>query len=202
MILLATTVGAAERLTFTFDDDAPGTVPHDFIFTALRQANAGTWEVRRLGARHYLAHAADPSAYGFALAVVPAPVPNDVDLTTGIRFVGGTRAGGLIWRYRDNANFYSAGVDVNRRQVWVSRVMSGNKVRLDVTDDLDIDPTMSHTLRVVHRGDQFTVQVDGIAVVHGKDRTFDGGHAGVWSEGAAEMAFTDIKIDDASEARR
>jgi hypothetical protein len=193
----------AQGLSFTFDDDATGMPPRGFLFSAARQASAGTWEVRGLGPQHHLAHLADSTAQGFSIATPTAPAPPNLLVVARIRLVDGDRRGGIVWRYRDANNFYLVGISLQRHEAMLHRIMGGNRVQLDRLADLDVDPGTWHTLGVAHEGDQIRVHLDGIAILHARDRAFDdGGRAGVWSGGAAETWFDDIRISAFPEPRR
>jgi hypothetical protein len=191
----------AQSLAINFASDAIGAPPRGFVFSALRQATPGTWEVRRsgTGTLRHLAHVADPNAHGFALAVLTADAPANLALSARIRFAEGERNGGLIWRYRDENNFYIVGINLARHQALLHRIMSGNRIQLDAASDINLDPAEWHNLTVTHRGSQIVVHLDGIPILSAKDQSLDGGHAGVWSAGTAETWFSELKIDGATE---
>ena len=110
------------------------------------------------------------------------------------------RAGGLIWRYKDAADFYFVSIFLEVREAALIRVTAGNRITLDRARDIDLDPEAWHNLTVVHNGDQILAQVDGIAVLRGRDRMLtEGGRAGVWSAGNSTVAFDDLTIEDKPE---
>jgi len=193
---------AAQGLSIGFDDDVPGMAPRGFLFAAARQTSPGTWEVQGAGGRRHLAHVADASAGGLSIAVLAAPAPANVRVTSRIRLVDGGRAGGLVWRYRDGSNYYAVGINLERHEAALHRIMGGNRIQLDHSSDLEVDPEAWHALGVVHQGDQIRVHLDGIAILHATDRGFDSGRAGVWSGGAASTWFDDLKIDEFPEPAR
>lgn len=201
-LLVAGASGLAQGLSFTFDGETAGATPHGFLFSSTRQPSPGTWEVRGAGQRHHMAHVADPSAHGLAIAVAAAPAPGNIQVSSRIRFADGDRVGGLVWRYRDATNFYVVGINLQRHEANLHRIMGGNRIQLDSASDLNADPSMWHTLDVVHHGDQISVHFDGIAILHAKDRSFESGRAGVWSGGAAETWFSNITIEEFVEPRR
>jgi len=103
---------------------------------------------------------------------------------------------------RKASNFYLIGINLQRHDAMLQRIMGGNRIQLDSLTNLNVDAEMWHTVEVMHRGDQIGVRLDGIAILHARDRSFDSGRAGVWSGGAAETWFSNIKIDDLAEPRR
>jgi hypothetical protein len=190
---------AAARLNFNFDDQTVGAPPEGFFFAGARQAAPGTWEVRGMGAQRHLIHLADPSVTmrGIAVAGVSAAAPADIKVTARLRLVDGDRAGGLLWHYKDAADFYFLSVFLRVREIALIRVTGGNRVTLDRVMNVDLDPEAWHSLSVIHVGNQIVGQVDGIPVVHGRDRTLaEGGRAGVWSAGNSTTWFDDITIED------
>jgi hypothetical protein len=204
LLLAAIAVGsvtslAAARLSFTFDDQALGIPPEGFFFAGARQPAPGTWEVRGMGTQRHLIHLADPSVTmrGIAVAGVSAAAPADVKVSARLRLVDADRAGGLLWHYKDAADFYFLSVFLGVREIALIRVTGGNRVTLDRVMNVDLDPEAWHSLSVVHVGNQIVGQVDGIPVVHGRDRTLaEGGRAGVWSAGNSTTWFDDISIED------
>lgn len=192
-LTLAVSGMVAQGLIFTFDDAAPGMPPDGFLFSAARQTSAGTWEVRGPGHQHYLAHVADPWMRGFSIATPTASAPANLLVVSRLRLVDGDRQGGIVWRYRDANNFYLVGTSLPRHEAVLHRIMGGNRIQLDRLNELDVDPGAWHTIGVAHQGGQIRVHLDGITILHATDRAFEGGRAGVWSGGAAETWFDDIK---------
>lgn len=196
------TLVIANRFTITFDDLAIGAPPDGFFFAGARQASPGIWEVTGAGSKRHLMHTADPTVTmrGISVAGLNNPAPADIRISTRLRLIDGDRAGGLIWRYRDAADFYFVSIFLEVREAALIRVTAGNRITLDRAKDIDLDPEAWHSLTVVHNGDQILAQVDGIAVLRARDRMLtEGGKAGVWSAGNSTVAFDDITIEDKPE---
>ena len=202
LLVLTMAALAAQRVSFSFDDEAVGMPPPGFLFAAARQAAPGTWEVRAGGSLRYLAHTADAAARGLSIAVATAAAPANIHVRSRIRFADGARMGGIVWRYHDASSFYTVGISLERHEALLHRLMGGNRVQLDRLGDLGIDPEAWHTLGVMHHGDQIRVYLDGIAILHARDRGLESGRAGVWSGGAAEAWFDDLQIEEAREPPR
>lgn len=202
LLAFAAAAAAADVVFRTFDDDAPGTPPPGFMFRATRQQTTGDWEVRGEGPQRHLEHVANPlSAKGLSLAIV-GPAVKEVHLSVKLRLVDGERIGGLVWRYQDANDFYAAAVDLQQQEVALYRVTRGNRIQLDRNMDIELDHELWRTLSVVHQGDEIHVQLDGIGLLHARDRGFVGaGRAGVWSGGASRSWFDDLRIEDRAERR-
>lgn len=188
---------SAQSTLLTFDTDKVGAPPAGFTFAAWRQPSAGEWLVRR-GTSNYLHHPATPAAAGYSLALSPATAARDVELTARFRLVDGGRAAGLVWRYLDDHNFYAALLDLGRGEVALWRVTGGNRVLLEVEDDLDVDADAWHALRVRHDDEEVRIYLGGIRVVREDDRrgsrTLGAGRGGVIAQGDAGVWVDDFRM--------
>ncbi len=188
----------AQGTLVTFDMDKVGAPPAGFTFGAWRQASAGDWIVRRQGTGNHLHHPAATGAAGYSLALSQAPAQRNVEITARFRLVDGGRASGLVWRYLDDQNFYAAVLDLGRGEVALWRVTAGNRVLLEVEDDLDLDADTWHALRVRHDDDEVRVYLGGIRVFREDDRrggrTLGAGRGGVIAQGNAGIWIDDFRM--------
>jgi hypothetical protein len=201
---LTVSVAAADVVVRPFEQDAPGVPPPGFSFAAARQATPGRWMVGIDAHNRFLAHAPDAGAAGgLSLALLDGPAPARLRASVRVKLAGGERAGGLVWRYEDDENFYVAALDLGRQEIALYRVVRGNRIKLEEEDDLELDHEAWHTVRVVHEGDRIRVALGGIGVMRVRDRALtEGGRVGVWSGGAAASAFDDLRIEEEGEDRR
>jgi hypothetical protein len=182
----------------TFDDDPIGNPPLGLTFAVARQPMAGRWLVRAEGTNHYLAHLADAGASGgFSLAVLDTPHPLQMRASVRIKLMEGERVGGLVWRYQDAQNFYLAALDLRVQELALYRVVRGNRIRLDDEDELELDESAWHSIRVAQDDDDIRISLGGIGVIRARDRTIaeEGGRAGVWSGGGATAWFDDLRVE-------
>ena len=198
--LLASAVATGQRPpATTFDEDKPGAAPAGFVFAPWRQPTPGQWAVRRQEANGYLWHGADAAATGYSLAIAPAPAMRDLVLSVRLRLAGGSRAGGLAWRYQDDQNYYAAVLDLAAQQLFVCRVTGGNRVFLEYERHLELDVAAWHVLKVVHDDHEVRVSLGGIRVFEESDRNgsrgLPSGKSGVIAQGNAEVWFDDLRID-------
>ncbi len=189
-----------------FDDDRPGALPSGFTVAAMRQPSAGTWTVERTAANGYLVHASTTShAGGFSLALAPGQAPIGILVSARLRLTGGTRAGGVVWNFVD-ANHYSAAVlDLARAELVLYRVVDGNRVRVEMEDDLELDLEAWHSLKVVSDDNRVTVSLGGVRVLQDERRTgrpVAPLRAGVLAAGDANVCFDDLRIEPAPDRRR
>ena len=199
--------GSAQAVLRSFDQDAVGSAPPGFSFAAARLATGGKWLVRADGANRYMAHLSEPAAgEGFAIAVLDGMPPIELRLSARLKLAEGARAGGLVWRYQNPENFYAVSLDLTAQEVSLYRVARGNRIRLEVEDDLELDPQAWHSLRIEHDDGRIRVALGGIGVIRARDRAVEeNGRAGVWSAGAATTWFDDVQVqpaDNDAEGRR
>jgi hypothetical protein len=185
----------------TFDADKVGAPPPGFAFIAWRQPSAGRWTIQRQGSNGYISHEADPAAAGYALAIAPPAALRDVEIAVRLRLAGGGRAGGAFWRYQDPQNYYAAVLDLARQRLSLCRVSAGNRVFLEIEDDLELDPDAWHTLKIVHDDQDIRVSLGGIRVFEESDRRgsrtlSDAGRQGLLAHGNADVWFDDLRIQE------
>jgi hypothetical protein len=198
----ATVSGAATGAgtTRTFDGDTVGCPPQGFTFHVVRQAPQARWSILREDTNGFLAHRGDAAGHaGFALAVLDGTSVADATVSARVRFAGGPRSAGIVWRVQDAENYYLARLDLDRQDIGLYRVAGGNRTRIEGEDDLELDAGAWHTLRIVHQAENIRVYLGGIRVLRARDRTFaHAGSAGVWCAGDAVAHFDDLRVDAAT----
>jgi hypothetical protein len=204
-VALASGASRAQDTAHSFNADKSGVAPAGFTLGAWRQPRTAPFTVRRAGANGYLFHEADPRAAGYALAIALSPSARDLDAAVRLRLAGGGRAAGLVWRYRDDQNFYAAVLDLGRGQVALWRVSAGNRVVLEVEDDLELDVDAWHTLKIRHDDDEVRVYLGGIRVFADNERRGGRdavpGRTGVIAQGDADVWIDDLRIVPASRGK-
>jgi hypothetical protein len=180
-----------------FEQDATGRPPAGFVFAESRDAAPKRWSVQRDGAIQALVHSGDSAAgRGFAAAVLAAPELREVALSVKIRFGSRERSGGLVWRYRDPDNYYFVELNLGEHAIRLYRMVNGNRVRLEGEDDLELDPSAWHSLKVVQRDRSVRVYLSGIRVFEERDRTLAAaGMVGVWCAGNSAAQFDDLSVE-------
>ena len=196
--LTAVAYVAGADATRTFDDDPVASRPPGFTFAATRQAVSDQWIVERDGSNRFLTHPRDASGRpGYALAVLDDAESKDLAIAVRLKFTGGNREGGLIWRYQDASNFYSARLDLLDQRMAIDRVVRGNRIRIEGEDDLELDVTAWHVLRVRHEKDRIRVYLGGVKVFDTIDRTFrEPGGVGLFASGESAISFDDFRVED------
>ena len=84
--------------------------------------------------------------------------------------IGGGRTAGLVWKYQDPMNHYSAQLDLAKQELAIYRVVNGNRIRLEREDDLELDPDAWHSLKIFQERGEIRVYLGGIRVFSERDR--------------------------------
>jgi hypothetical protein len=204
LLAISAAVSAAQQdVVRSFEEDGAGKPPDRLLLAVGRDAAPARWLVQPDADNHVLVHLAQPPpSQGFAVAVHEASY-DGVELSARVRMQGGSRRAGLVWRYVDPQNHFAVQLDVAAQALSVYRVAAGNRIRIDRDDELELDPSAWHALRVVQDGDALRVYLGGIPVFRDRSRVFRGaGAAGLWAAGDATVAFDDLQIAPVSERRR
>jgi hypothetical protein len=139
----------------------------------------------------------DPSASRPPLAILDDLTTRDADVSVRIKPVSGREglAGGVVWRYRDEDNYYVARANAFENTVSVFKVQNGTKISL-LTGVKHPIPTNSWSiLKVSVRGSRFQVFVDHRRVLEGRDATFSvPGRVGLWALGDSTVYFDDFRV--------
>lgn len=195
LVAAAGLVAASDDPVWTFDDEAAGQPPRGFVFDSSRE-ETGRWHVVRDGQQQRLARTAGAGDRGFRMALVEGGRYRDLELSVRVKPLDGERSAGLVWRYQDDENYYLARLNLDSDEVEMFRVINGNRTRLDGEDDLEIDESAWHTLKIEHRGDRIRLRLDGIPI----DRTEDDairreGRIGLWVTADSSAWFDDLRLD-------
>ena len=104
-------------------------------------------------------------------------------------------AGGVVWRYRDENNYYVARANAVENTVSVFKVENGRKIPLFADVKHPIPANSWSILKVSARGSRFQVFVDHRRVLEGRDATFSApGRVGLWALGDSVVYFDDFRV--------
>jgi len=203
--------GAAQSVVLrTFDDDKIGAPPAGFVLAAGRDAAADRWTVKRESTdkaraeSRVLAHEGNPSPTdSFAVAVLSGVSYQDVSVSVRLKAISGGKTAGVVWKYQDPMNHYFAQLDLTKQEVAIYRVASGNRIRLEREDDLELDPDAWHSLKVFQEDGELRVYLGGIRVFSERDRVVRGpAGVGVWVGGDSTVLFDDFRVEDETEVQK
>ena len=196
--------GASRKVDFS--EDPVGQPPRGFEFGYTANAGApGKWIVEAEGANKYLAQVdTDNTRARFPVAVVSDISAADLDLSVRFRPISGRvdQAGGLVWRYCDQDNYYIVRANALEDNVVLYKVENGKRTDLPVTREgrtygknTEVPAKQWSTLRVVANGRLFEVYFNGTKLYDVEDATFtQPGKVGVWTKADSVTQFDDLTI--------
>lgn len=190
-----TTSGA----TWTFDADKPGAPPVGFSFGRTGSGKQGAWVVKAEAEApsppNLLAQVdADATDDRFPMAVADNLSVRDVRVSVRCKPIAGSvdQACGLVFRYRDENNYYLTRANALENNVRLYVVKNGHRGQLESWSG-PVTGKAWHELRIDARGDHFEVYWNGKKVIDGRDRTFpDAGRIGVWTKADSVTYFDDL----------
>lgn len=193
-----------------FDADLDGKAPKGFSFGLTGKGKPGVWVVKRdptaPSAPNVLAQMdQDTTSYRFPVCVYDGLVARDVDISVRYKPVAGKedQAAGLVWRYKDESNYYIARANANENNVVLYKVENGMRTDLPLigkgrtygTKD-KIPSGEWGTLHVIATGSRFEVYSNGKKLFEVEDMTFPGeGKVGLWTKADSYTLFDDLKIE-------
>lgn len=147
---------------------------------------------------------ADSTRARFPVAVVSDIRATDVDVSVRFRPISGRvdQAAGLVWRYRDQDNYYVVRANALEDNVVLYKVEKGTRTDLPVKGEgrtygkkTEVPARQWSTLRVVATGRLFEVYFNGAKLYDVEDATFtQAGKVGVWTKADSVTQFDDLTI--------
>lgn len=201
---------AAQAQTYGFDGQKAGEPAKGMTCALTGKGRPGTWRI--LGDQtapsppNVLAQTdEDGTSYRFPVCVVDRVAATDVDLTVRFKPVSGAgdQAAGLVWRYRDQDNYYIVRANALENNVVLYKVERGKRTDLDPRGagtfaygkKARVPSGTWSTLRVVAKGAVFETYLNGEKLFDVDDATFTGsGQVGVWTKADSVTYFDDLKL--------
>jgi len=187
--------------TYNFDSAAAGALPQNFISARTGRGQIGTWTVMSDDTTpskpNVLAQTStDRTDYRFPMAILNDGVFKDLELSVKFKPVAGSvdEAGGLVFRYRDENNYYVVRANALEDNCNLYHVINGQR-RQFAGASITVTPKQWHELKVVCVGNQITCYFDGKQVIQATDDTFkDVGRVGMWTKADSVTYFDDFTV--------
>jgi hypothetical protein len=200
--LLAPSVLAAEVIDFeVMDVNAP---PRGWRLTMTDGGDPPRWQIgddptSPAGAKVLAQLSEDRTSGRFPLAIHPTAEIENGALSVRFKPVSGRvdQAAGLVWRYRDENNYYIVRANALEDNVVLYKVENGRRSPLSPVGRSD-DYGVKHrvpaeqwsTLGVTFDGARFTVSFDGQPLFEVVDATFtEAGRVGLWTKADSVTYF-------------
>jgi 3-keto-disaccharide hydrolase len=194
---LVTVRGQTAKVDFEKDD--AGKSPAGFSFALTGRGKAGRWIVQTDDQAHghvLVQLDADTTDYRFPVAVYDAVTARNVDVSVQFKAISGKgdQGAGIVWRYRDQNNYYLTRCNALEDNCTMYHVVNGQRQAF-LNRNVKVASNAWHTLAVLATGDHFVVTFDGQKVLDATDRTFkDAGKVGLWTKADSVIAFDDFLI--------
>jgi hypothetical protein len=200
--LFAFGLGASTGTVINFDTAPLGKMPPGWTAAMTNRGGAPKWEIRKDQSAptqpYVLAQVSnDPTGNRSPLAILDRMSLRDGDVSVRIKPVAGheDQGGGVVWRYRDENNYYVARANAIEKNVAVYRVENGRRSQVLAVAKHDIPINAWSILKVSARGNRFQVYVDHRRILQGQDNTFSGaGSVGLWTTADSVTYFDDFRV--------
>lgn len=193
-----------------FDRAAAGSVPAGWTFAMTHAGGPPRWEVRRDDSAPHppfvLAQVSpDDTAGRFPLAIWDRTVLRDGEVSVAFKTVAGQvdQAAGIVWRYQDPENYYTARANALENNVVLYKVEKGIRQSIAPRGLPSRAYGVKHAvpagkwnvLRVTFRDALFTVYFNGERLFDVQDRTFpQAGKTGLWTKADSQTYFNEFTI--------
>lgn len=186
---------------WSFDSDREGGAPPGFSFGRTGSGPLGRWVVRTEADApsrpNVLAQLdADDTDMRFPVAVADAPPLGDLRLSVRCKMVSGRvdQACGLVFRYRDENNYYITRANALENNIRLYTVKDGRRRQLASWRGT-VSAGAWHEYVVEIRGDHIQVLWNGTRVLDHRDTTFpEAGRVGVWTKADSVAYFDDLAV--------
>jgi hypothetical protein len=201
-----TVIAHAATRKVDFAQDAVGQPPKGFEFGHTAGVGSpGKWVIQADGQNKVLAQAdGDATRSRFPVAVLSDVSAADVDLSVRFKPISGRvdQAAGLVWRFRNQDNYYIVRANALEDNVVLYKVEGGRRTDLPVKGEgrtygkkREVPARQWSTLRVVADGRLFEVYFNGAKLYAVEDTTFaQPGKVGVWTKADSVTQFDDLTV--------
>jgi hypothetical protein len=193
---------SSKAATFNFDSDSAGRAPTKFTFARTKNlGKPGKWLVVALKDAPSAGNALgqldeDDTGSRYPLTVTADSWPADVRVSVKCKAVSGDtdQACGVVFRYKDQDNYYITRSNVLEGNVRLYHVKNGVRTQFANWDG-KVAGNVWHELTAEAQGDNLRVFFNGKKVIESNDKTFSaGGKVGLWTKADSVIYFDDLTI--------
>jgi hypothetical protein len=192
---------AGKAATYNFDSASLGNLPSNFTSARTGGGDMGSWAILADNTApskpNVLAQTStDSTDYRFPIAVLNDGVFKDLELSVKFKPVNGSvdQAGGLVFRYRDENNYYVVRANALENNYRLYHVVNGRRQQF-ADANITVTPKQWHELKIVCVGNQITCFFDGKQEIQATDGTFkEAGKIGVWTKADSVTYFDDLSV--------
>lgn len=191
-----------ERKECYFDDDKDGELPRGFQSAFTGKGEPGRWIVKKIehapSADNVVVQTKlDDTDYRFPLLILDGASYKDFMVFVRFRAEEGKidQAGGLIFRYKDNNNYYVLRANALENNVRLYKVANGNRTQIG-GKNTKVTSKEWHLLKVICKADKIQCFFDNTKVFEVADDTFDSGSVGLWTKSDSYTLFDDLLVQE------
>lgn len=184
---------------WNFDRETVDSPPAGFSFGRTGSGRLGRWIMRAApdapsGTNVLAQEDPDDTDNRFPLAVEDTLRFGDASVSARCKPVSGRvdQACGIVWRYRDENNYYLARANALENNVNFYYVQDGRRGEVEGARST-VSTGVWHHLRADMRGDHVEVYFDGTKVIDAHDARFAApGRVGLWTKADSRTLFDDL----------
>lgn len=193
-----------ERKEYYFDNDALSNTPKGFFEALTGSGKKGQWRVLKVqhspSSDNVVAQTkTDKTAKRFPLLMVEYIDYKDAMAYVKFRAEGGEadQAAGLVFRYKDNQNYYVLSANALKNNVHLYKVSNGQQKLLG-EKNMPVSSNEWHLLKVVYDGKKIRCFFENAMVIEVLDDTFSSGGIGLWTKSDSYVLFDDLVLQENS----
>ncbi len=194
---------------YNFDSDAADQMPARFRGALTGGGSMGEWKIIRdesapSPAQVLAQLSTDGTSYRFPLAVLDEGSFKDLDMSVRFKPVSGgeDQAAGIVWRYRDQENYYIVRANALENNVVLYKVENGKRADLPLKGEgrtygkkASVPSQQWSALKVAVRGGLFEVFLNDEKLYEVEDDTFkEAGKVGLWTKADSVTHFDDLRV--------
>ncbi|MGC3974608.1 MAG: hypothetical protein QM771_09535 [Nitrospira sp.] len=186
---------------WAFDSSSPGMLPGSYVVGTLFDGRpAGEWKIliteRAKSASQVLAQLqAKGTDQTHKLVLFEGTESANLDVEVFYLAVAGKAdfGGGLLWRAKDDRNYYLLRASLVEQKIRVYRVVNGVQ-QIVKQIDRSLPATGWHKLRIVQRGCEMKAFFEEAVLFRVCDTTYTRGRIGLWTKANAVTYFDDLTL--------
>ena len=208
VLALNASIGVARAEVIDFESAAVDSIPQGWSVAMTHEGGEPRWAVVAgdEGGKVLVQLSDDATAQRFPLAVFSRDSIRNGTLSVRFKAISGRvdQAAGLVWRYKDENNYYVVRANALEDNVVLYKVEGGTRTAIsplgregEYGQRQDVPANEWHRLGVEFSGPRFSVSFDGMKIYEVEDATFtEPGRVGLWTKADSVTQFDDFEVAD------
>ncbi|MDN3513453.1 MAG: hypothetical protein NG747_03525 [Candidatus Brocadia sp.] len=199
---LSTAEILGERKEYYFDDNKIDELPAGFQNALTGKGESGHWIVKKIehapSADNVVVQTRlDDTDYRFPLLILDGVSYKDFMAFVRFRAISGKvdQTGGLVFRYKDNNNYYVLIANALENNVRLYTVINGSRRQI-ADKNTKVTSNEWHLLKVVCKADKIQCFFNNAKVFEVSDETYGIGSAGLWTKSDSYTYFDDLVLQE------